>query len=414
MIDLSPAQARPLSDAVDDAIAAGARSERLAVAFSHPPPSPSPTRTHLDTVRLRFYDAVDVRRWTKRQWLCLRVIRTRSFDRGQARAWIPTLGHFAAETGLDRAEVSRGIDELDAARVIDAPVRSDGTRVAGWYGINVQFSSWSVPERRITGESEQLWNGLQEPEDDLAQALRQTFIGSDLSPGTGAAPSDHQHPLQRPAGDVVTRPAGQPMGSPSEALVVDGGAGCLPAPPSTVGIFPTTPIPTNDSTVARGPVGIFPTVQPGNLRVSPHTPLPGTGTGTGLQRLNRFSELRSTGSTVEPVSPRTNRDQPRPVGKIPTRSVSPAEECGLMRELHEFFAVPSTERWENEMSRSGAFWRLTVIRNVPDALITALAEGIDLDRTGYAFRWKPAWLQTITRKHAGLDDWSRVGKRPSR
>jgi len=85
-----------------------------------------------------------------------------------------------------------------------------------------------------------------------------------------------------------------------------------------------------------------------------------------------------------------------------------------MRELHEFFAVPSTERWENEMSRSGAFWRLTVIRNVPDALITALAEGIDLDRTGYAFRWKPAWLQTITRKHAGLDDWSRVGKRPSR
>ena len=390
----------------------------------------------IELARLRFYDECDTCKLSRAEQAVLRTIRRRTFDRGQTRAWIPNLRCFIldnwfGDTRLDKADVSRAIDELERLKIIMAPPRQAKRRSAGWYGINVIWERWDAQRKKPSSASEQMWMELEEP--DLDEALRRTFVefGGNSPPmmpqGEGSAPRPVpgaptagcvRDAIRTPAGDQAAGPLlGKTATGPPETRSPVGAEranspqrGCWenpnrPSPGSAhgVGKIPTAAVlPAVDGPESVA-VGKIPTPGVGAGVVSPRTPLPGVRNETE-QRSNRSC----SGDLTETVRARARGA----VGIFPTRRVTRDEEARFIELLTEFFASPSEAHWEHEMKRSEDFWRLRVVRNCPDALEEGLARGRDLERTGYNFDWKPAWLSTDVKKQVGIRHWDELKNGP--
>lgn len=221
-----------------------------------------------DTARLTVHDLVECCLFSKRQREVLRVIRQETLDRGWPQVFVPDLVFFAEATGLDRAEVSRAVDELDGMRVIQAPRKVANRRPGGWYGINVLFGSWAVEQRRPHVRA----LGLAPMYPDLNDALRMSFVelGGRVedSERTGAFPDGFA-----PRGGVSATERGEGVGKIPTDL--GNSQQRAEASPSAVGKIPRAATGVNVSRGETWAVGKIPRVlgksQEGQ-RVSPPTP----------------------------------------------------------------------------------------------------------------------------------------------
>ena len=355
---------------------------------------------------LQFYQQVDVCRFKRRHLNVLRTIRRRSFDLGQPVTGELNLRFFVEdncfpassfdaslkESKFDKSEASRGIDELEAMRVIMAP-----TSRRGCYGINVLWSAWLVTLKR---DSERLTQGLFDLVPvDLANQLRKDFIEFGGCPPI--MPLDREmDPVTRsvPVRNVGDSNAGVSMSS-GEAAGFGGGCSQERSPASST-LPEKLSQPIGDSphadTLGAQSVGKIPTVSDplgaqsvGKIPTMPRKPDKHWAKSVG--KIPTTAEIDAE-ATARPVSPRTplteqrvqvqiipeqqaqgfvpERARASSVGKIPTALISWGEQRRLMEVIEGWVGA-------EDMRRNCKFWVQKVIRNVPwvvDVSVASLRE----------------------------------------
>ncbi len=377
----------------------------------HPPPK---GRLWLfERALLEFYRQVDICRLKRRHLNCLRTIRKRSFDLGRPMTDEIDLNFFVEDNcfpastfdptvkalKFDKAEASRGIDELE--RVLHAIAAPKSRR--GRYGINVLWSAWIVT---LKNDSVRPAQGLFDlPEHELDEQLRKDFIEfggcpPDMPQELGAVPTSCSGST-RPGGDCnATRQrasgaAAEDQGGgvprcdslgrpivPASAKPTMGGVPHDEAPGArSVGIIPTAGvgiIPTAETPGARS-VGIIPTMPleadkhwSKSVGIIPTAPKNGAEMGaeavaslfppcTPLVPVQRVQKEQGVQVQIIPdqlpkgVVPARARAR-RSVGIIPTAKLSWAEQRRLLEVI---------EGWTGaeDVRMNYKFWVLRVIRN---------------------------------------------------
>ncbi len=370
--------------------------------------------TKFDAARLRVYDVSSVCILSKRDRLVLDCIRRRSFDRQQTRAWIPSLGEIERETLLHPPDISRALKSLKSKLIIEE-------NPPKWYGINVLFCNWRVPQLKV---NEQLSFGLEQPEMDLPEALRQNFVelGGTESP--------------KPARDAVMPQVacpGQTDRSPELGVESKGAAPTCPEPGSARRAGGESPRHSGSETVSES---LMETAMPpksvSNLLTTPKIP------STGAGKMGVVSELLRGQSGATQVSPRTSVVPIVPTeptgtevhqlyqpkgnslvqGATVSKSLTRARKVRVTRvEEQRLWQVIKECVGEQDMKDSWYIWRMQVIRNYSWAVDEAVGQIRMLDRCNNYInpddpKHKARLLMVHLKKMIGLRSWSEVQPGP--
>jgi hypothetical protein len=402
---------------------------------TRPPPERPPPSGPLQVFEralLQFYQQADVCVLNRRQRACLRTIRRRSFDRGAPQTEVLDLNFFVEDnsytgTAFDRAEASRGIDELESMNIISAPAKQSGKRPAGCYGINVLWSAWRAERRVSSGRAEQRIFDLQEGV--LSEQLRKDFIEfggcpPDMPHGLDAVPASRSRPTAsegdcnaggRTASGGAAGIGGGSAGeseslrrsilagnrekeigdSPHDTPAAVRGVGKIPTEAVAVGKIPIGKIPTDaravgkipraavspnvdgPNAVGKIPIGKIP--RPGE-RVSPHTPLPKALSAERLTLNAKRSALTAQAK------------------------VSREREAELMERLTAWLGVKEMAGSGKPGEGFGGMWRTRWVRNYPDEVESEMRWGQQLEMQQHPDRPRnrACWLMSRLALIAGV------------
>lgn len=407
------------------------------------------TQEHFDWATLTACRAMRHYDISVRQRKFLDYLLLRSFDVKQTRAKFDSYNEIVDGTGIYKGDIGGkggviyGLRDANVIEVQPWPP-PDGKDFSALYGINILFDNWDLRVSNRYLRAQQQLLGLKFP-DELRDAILENFVECRsarplhiLPVSTGASPALRQ---KAPDGDVHV--SASPRDSRDTAGTGNGPRRYFPSPqPGRPGAANPGGAPESSVgkslTVAKAacPASVSEALtQPWNYplihgKQPPSTVSDSPTVGTGARQ-----------AAIPPIPPVRKRRETKNEDKYPTtetakgergrvqrggahaaapgngpaarKAVDVARAVGLYRELEEFFAVPSVERWQAEMNRSADhFWRPKVIQNFPDALEQGLAEGRDMDRSRYEWKWKPAWLTFRVGQLARVKNWDKIRPGP--